>query len=232
MLPTGRNQPTPDDRRSPTVSPPCDQAAFQETAKVGVCPTCLPRALRTLAHEAGYRGRTPPSGRAGSRHRHLRAIVVLAGRAIHLPQAAVTSGIQRTITVTHRGPLHCEPVPDLGGRSPKLHGMQEVTALIGLAVRGRPIQSLVAEDRSAAGVHDRTGRAAAWACENLLYDVLKIGPAAAACASRPRAGTTRRAAASRPHRACQVLPACHLTKQPTASFGPAIQIWRNDNRPG
>jgi hypothetical protein len=42
-------------------------------------------------------------------------------------------------------------------------------------VRGRPIRSLVAEDRSAAGVHDRTGRAAAWACENLLYDVLKAG---------------------------------------------------------
>jgi hypothetical protein len=35
--------------------------------------------------------------------------------------------------------------------------MQGVKAGIGLAVPGRPIRSLVAEDRSAAGVRDRTG---------------------------------------------------------------------------
>jgi hypothetical protein len=35
--------------------------------------------------------------------------------------------------------------------------MQAVTAGIGLAVPGRPIRSLVAEDRSAVGVRDRTG---------------------------------------------------------------------------
>jgi hypothetical protein len=50
------------------------------------------------------------------------------------------------------------PVPDLGwGRRPKLHGMQAVAVVIGLAVPGRPIRSLVVEDRSADGVRDRTG---------------------------------------------------------------------------
>jgi hypothetical protein len=44
-----------------------------------------------------------------------------------VPQAAVTSGIQRTVTVTRRGSLNCLPAPDLGGRSsPRLHGMQGV----------------------------------------------------------------------------------------------------------
>jgi hypothetical protein len=43
-----------------------------------------------------------------------------------------------------------------------MYGMQDVTAVIGLADPtspfrlGRPIQSLVAEDRSAGGVRDRT----------------------------------------------------------------------------
>jgi hypothetical protein len=38
-----------------------------------------------------------------------------------------------------------------------MYGMQVVEARIGLAVPGRPIRSLVAEDRSAGGVRDRTG---------------------------------------------------------------------------
>jgi hypothetical protein len=42
-------------------------------------------------------------------------------------QAAVTSGIQRTVTVTPRGPLSGPSAPDQGERSrPKLHGMQGV----------------------------------------------------------------------------------------------------------
>jgi hypothetical protein len=45
-----------------------------------------------------------------------------------VPQAAVTSGIQRSTTATVRGALRCSSAFDLrrqGG--PKLHGMQEVT---------------------------------------------------------------------------------------------------------
>jgi hypothetical protein len=52
----------------------------------------------------------------------------------------------------------CGLVPGLGWESrPKLHGMQRVKARISLTVPGRPIGPLVAEDRSAAGVRDRTG---------------------------------------------------------------------------
>ena len=48
--------------------------------------------------------------------------IVLTGR---VPQAAVTSGIQRSVTVTPRGPLSGPSAPDQGKRSgPKLHGMQ------------------------------------------------------------------------------------------------------------
>jgi hypothetical protein len=61
--------------------------------------------------------------------------VVLAGRATHVPQAAVTSGIQRTVTVTSRRPVGWVHAADLGwGSGPKLHGRQGVTAGIGLAV--------------------------------------------------------------------------------------------------
>jgi hypothetical protein len=62
------------------------------------------------------------------------SVVVLAGRATRVPQAAGTSGIQRTVTVTPKGPLSWEPAPDLGeSTGPKLHGMQEVIALMGLS---------------------------------------------------------------------------------------------------
>jgi len=56
------------------------------------------------------------------------ALLVLAGRATRVPQAAVTSGIPRTITVTPRRPMGWTHASDLGwGRSPKLHGMQALT---------------------------------------------------------------------------------------------------------
>jgi hypothetical protein len=55
------------------------------------------------------------------------SLSVLTGRATHVPEAAVTSGIQRTLTVTRSKPLGWPPVPDLRwGRRPKLHGMQGV----------------------------------------------------------------------------------------------------------
>lgn len=51
----------------------------------------------------------------------------LAGRATRMPQAAVTSGIQRTLTVNQRGPLSWLTAPDLGDSpAEKLHGMQGV----------------------------------------------------------------------------------------------------------
>jgi hypothetical protein len=56
-----------------------------------------------------------------------RSIVVLAGGATRVPQAAVTSGVQRTVMVTRRTPLRRSRVADLGwGRGPKLPGMQGV----------------------------------------------------------------------------------------------------------
>jgi hypothetical protein len=62
----------------------------------------------------------------------VRSIVLLTGRATYVPQAAVTSGIQRTLTVTWRAPLGWAPASDLGwGRRLKLHGMQEVITGLG-----------------------------------------------------------------------------------------------------
>ena len=56
-----------------------------------------------------------------------RCIVVPAGRATRVPQATVTSGIQRSVTVTRRRSLIGPSAPDLENRgSPKLHGMQGV----------------------------------------------------------------------------------------------------------
>jgi hypothetical protein len=53
------------------------------------------------------------------------SIVVLVGRATHVPQAAVTSGIWRSITVNRIGPLSWLTAPDLGDpAAEKLHGMQ------------------------------------------------------------------------------------------------------------
>ena len=64
------------------------------------------------------------------------------------------SGSQRSVTVTPRGPFGTMYGPLICmGWSPRLHGMQGVKGWIArLADR-----SLVAEDRSAADVRDRTG---------------------------------------------------------------------------
>jgi hypothetical protein len=54
-------------------------------------------------------------------------IVVLAGRATHVPEGAGVSGIQRTVTVTPIEPVDWTRGSDLGwGSRPKLHGMQGV----------------------------------------------------------------------------------------------------------
>src|SRR5215203_4769866 len=42
------------------------------------------------------------------------SVVVLAGRATHVPNGAGTSGNQRTVTVTRRKSLNRSPAPDLG----------------------------------------------------------------------------------------------------------------------
>jgi hypothetical protein len=75
---------------------------------------------------AGHRAWASPSGQleplspGGS-------IVGLAARATRVPQAAVTSGIQRTTTVTQRRPLAWPHAADLGDLpAEKLHGMQVV----------------------------------------------------------------------------------------------------------
>ena len=55
------------------------------------------------------------------------ALLVLAGRATRVPQAAVTSGIPRTITVTPTGPSRWLLAADLDRRQgATLHGMQGV----------------------------------------------------------------------------------------------------------
>jgi hypothetical protein len=91
-------------------------------------PTRLPRALRALAHEAvDHRGLASPLWAGWEVLPPGASTVVLAGRATHVPQAAVTSGNQRTVTVTRRRSLNRLPAPDLGKRSrAKLHGMQGV----------------------------------------------------------------------------------------------------------
>src|SRR5215213_2291515 len=68
MLPTRRNQPTPDDRRSPTVSPPCDQAALQEAANVRACPPYLDCAspLGSCPRGGDHRGRASPDSQGGT----------------------------------------------------------------------------------------------------------------------------------------------------------------------
>jgi hypothetical protein len=58
--------------------------------------------------------RASPCGRAGSRHPPGETAAGLTGRATRVPEAAVTSGMKRTTTVTRRGPLAGRPVPDLG----------------------------------------------------------------------------------------------------------------------
>jgi hypothetical protein len=118
---------TPDLRRK------TDQVKFESPAR-------LPGALQTLGRKAvGYRGRASPTERVGSRRRrHVRTIVIPAGRATHVPQAG-HERFQRTVTVTSRRPVGRAHLPDLRWGRPKLHGMQVVAARIGLAVPSRPI---------------------------------------------------------------------------------------------
>jgi hypothetical protein len=67
--------------------------------------------------------------------------------------------------------------------------MVMVMALIGLAVPDRPIRPLIAEDRSAAGVRDRTDRSVHGAVP---------GPAAESGAERGRPATPGARVAGRP----------------------------------
>jgi hypothetical protein len=96
-------------------------------------------------------------GRAGSRRRHVRIVVVLTGRATRVPQAAVAGGMQRSATVTRRGPMAWAQRSDLGwGRKPKLHGMQGVKALC-RPCPARPADLPVTEDWRTEGVREQTG---------------------------------------------------------------------------
>jgi hypothetical protein len=133
----------PDPARGDTGCPPLGRRTFPDgtgrtsrsSSRSGACgrrsgggrgPVCplrqrTGRGLRTLpdqvAGEAGSRPRpgSPPGAKP----------TVLAGRATHVPQAAVTSGTQRTATVTRTGSLSWLSAPDLGNRTAeKLHGMQ------------------------------------------------------------------------------------------------------------
>jgi hypothetical protein len=77
------------------------------------------------------------------------SVAMLAGLATRVPQAAVTSGIQRSTTVILLGPLRWARVSDLGSQSsPKLHGMQEVTSPAG---RPEPVGSRPLNMRRAQG---------------------------------------------------------------------------------
>jgi hypothetical protein len=74
----------------------------------------LPRRLRRLANEAvvTWNGLHPTLELEPSAPRA--NLVVLAGRATYVPQAAVTSGMQRTVTVTRRRHLGWPHAADLG----------------------------------------------------------------------------------------------------------------------
>jgi hypothetical protein len=123
-----RTRPVPRNRRSGGQDSGY-QGAPEEPGQSSVSLPAAASPPGSCPRGAGHRGRASPFRRAGSRRCHVRAIVVLADRATHVPQAAVTSSIQRTVTVTPRRPVGRAHVPDLGwGRRPKLHGMQAETA--------------------------------------------------------------------------------------------------------
>jgi hypothetical protein len=72
----------------------------------------LPRALRALAHGVVGHRRTGLTLRPTWQPSPARGMAAgLTGRATCVPEAAVTSGIQRTTTVTRRGPLGWAPRP-------------------------------------------------------------------------------------------------------------------------
>jgi hypothetical protein len=79
--------------------------------------------------------------------------VVLAGRALYVPkhQGATVAHVNRG----HRPkPLTCATAGERATQQ-RFPSSRRSRAVIGLAVPGRPIRSLVAEDRSAAGIRDR-----------------------------------------------------------------------------
>jgi hypothetical protein len=76
-------------------------SAFEEVRRGGVSHP-LPRALRPLAYEPVVTEDGPrPLTELGAVAIRW-SVIVLAGRATRMPQGAVTSGIQRSITVTPR----------------------------------------------------------------------------------------------------------------------------------
>jgi hypothetical protein len=101
-----------------------------------------------------------PWGRAGSRRHQVRVIVVLTSRTTTVPFTRVRYGPSGQPRTTRQRPRPA-PFPAFAGDGPARSGFgsrgRVAEAVIGLAVPGRPIRSLVAEDRSAAGVRDRTG---------------------------------------------------------------------------
>jgi hypothetical protein len=103
---------------------------------VQIDPPRLSRALRALANDSVVAEDQPRRlarvGAVAASH----SDVVLAGRATRVPQAAVTSGIQRSTTVSQQDSISWAHAADLrmvGG--PNLHGMQGVRKA---ASRGLP----------------------------------------------------------------------------------------------
>jgi hypothetical protein len=107
MLPTSRNQPTPDDRRSPIVPPRYDHAAFREPANVHVRPSWTAASPPRLAHEAGGHpdGPHPPVKAEPTAPRC--ASVILTDRATSVPFTAVLNGPERTTTDNHEAASTC-----------------------------------------------------------------------------------------------------------------------------
>jgi hypothetical protein len=132
--------------KEPQVGPPNSghRGAFQEAGQGSSLCIRLPQALRAHGHEAMVtqdRSHPPTSWEPSP---SVASIVVLAGRATHVPQAAVMSGMQRTLTVTPRTPKGWAQTCDLRSRGgPKLHGMQGSPTASGLVVSDRPILFLV-----------------------------------------------------------------------------------------
>src|SRR5829696_333890 len=138
MLPTSRNQPTPDDRRSPTVPPPCDQAAFQEAANVRACPPYLDCAspLGSCPRGGDHRGRASPDSQGGTGDT----------TSCSASSSTVPSRQPRT-TLPRARPA---PTPILAGGSSARTGYASRGSigqgLDRLAVPGRPMRSLVARE--------------------------------------------------------------------------------------
>ena len=122
---------------SPQLPGSCGQQRQERTEDVGCNAGGSTSNSLTQAGETGELGSKPPPGcheppdsmaarrwvtedgphppnELGARRRHVRTIVIPAGRATHVPQAAVTSGMQRSVTVTRRRRLGWAHAADLG----------------------------------------------------------------------------------------------------------------------